>query len=124
MNTSPAKCCDVKHGERAAKVVPFTDILEHDSEYRLYIEMPGVTGDSLTVHYEDGVLHIEGKTPDSKDVEYLRREVPRRTFQRSFSLGDGINAEGIGAQLKDGVLLVRLPKSDVVKPRKIDVRTS
>ena len=83
-----------------------------------------MTANGLTVRYEDDELHIEGRTPEWQDVEYLRREVPRRTFQRSFSLGDGIDTEAIDAELKDGVLLVHLPKSDVVKPRKIDVRTS
>ena len=104
---------------------PRFDIWEGDDELVLYGDLPGVDRDDLDIQFENRQLTIRGKVRRRHDgVRYLYSEYSIGDFQRSFTIGEAINAEEISAELRDGVLTLHLPKSDEAKPRRIEVKVS
>lgn len=101
------------------------DVVEGQDAYELIAEVPGVRPEDLDVKLEEGVLTISGKRDDSHHEErngYRRIERRYGKFCRSFSLPEGIHDEAVSADLKDGVLTVRVPKGEKSRPRKIEVK--
>jgi len=112
--------------ERSATCLyrPRVDIVELEKEFRIDLEMPGVAKGDVELHFEKGTLRVSGKgaTRGNPDRPYDVREYGVGDFERTFRLGDGIDHEAIDAELKDGVLRVRLPKANATLPRRIEVR--
>ena len=104
---------------------PRIDILESDDELVLYADMPGVTAENLDIQFENRELRIHGKVwPRHKDVNFLYGEYGIGDFHRTFTIGESIDSEKIHAELRDGVLILHLPKTEAVKPRRIAVKSS
>jgi len=103
--------------------VPEVDIFETKDELTLHADMPGVSADDIDIHFEKGELSIHGKVParQAEGTRYLFREYEAGDFFRSFQISEVIDANQISAQYKDGVLTLRLPKVEALKPRKIAV---
>ena len=81
--------------------------------------------DTGKVLYENKELTIEGKVaPRHSDVEHLYSEYGVGDFHRTFTIGELIDVEKITAEFKHGAVTVHLPKSDGVKPRRIEVKAS
>lgn len=103
---------------------PRIDIWEATDELVLYADMPGVTAENLDIHFENRELRIHGKVcPRQENINFLFGEYGIGDFYRTFTIGEAINSEKISAELKDGVLTLHLPKSEAVKPRRIEVRS-
>ncbi len=103
---------------------PAVDIFETDQEIVLEVEMPGVTREQVQVEVDDGILHLRGERKFEKEVKEEnchRVERSYGTFHRSFSLPDTVNPEKVAAELKNGVLEVRLGKREHAKPKQIRV---
>ncbi|MCG3128477.1 MAG: Spore protein SP21 [Phycisphaerae bacterium] len=121
-------CCaqDVKpeRVQAGRTYVPFVDIVETPEELLLLADMPGVSSEGVDVRYERGELTIRGtvKPRQEAGTRYLRREYGVGDFHRAFTIGEGIDAEKIEAELKDGVLTLHLPKVRALRPRKIAVK--
>jgi HSP20 family molecular chaperone IbpA len=104
---------------------PRFDILEVKEGLLLYGDLPGVALEDLEIEYENGVLTVQGKVPPRHaDREYVYGEYGIGDFYRSFTVGESIDPSKIEAELHNGVLTLRLPKAEAVKPRKIEVKTS
>ncbi len=103
--------------------VPATDVYETADELVLVAEMPGVRQDGLEVTVEDNVLVIRGKPrPESQGGgDVLLQEFTAGEFYRAFQLPADYETAKIQAALKHGVLTLSLPKSDRLKPRRIEV---
>jgi len=109
---------------RAEVFAPRIDIVETDSELVLYADLPGVSPENLDVRYEDGRLTLDGRVPARQsDARYSTREYGVGNFQRTFSIGESIDASRIAAELSRGVLVLHLPKLERVQPRRIPVQT-
>ena len=106
-------------------IVPAVDIYETDDEYVLKADMPGVKKEELDITFEKNQLEISGKVdPALVEDESIRyREYTLYNYNRRFTVGDGIDSQKIEAKLDDGVLTLTLPKSEKVKPRKIEVKS-
>ena len=96
------------------------NITEDEHGFHLTAPVPGWKDDEVDVEINHGVLtlkgvHEEKKEDDSK--EYKMREFVRRSFERSFRLGDHVDQDKITAKLEDGVLNVVMPKKEEVKPQ-------
>jgi HSP20 family protein len=94
--------------------VPAVDIVEKDQAYEISAELPGMDEKNIEVKYADGMLTIKGErdeTKEEKKKDYHLSERRYGSFQRTFSLPDGVDAEKIEANFKKGVLTVTLPKS-------------
>ena len=103
---------------------PAVDIYDHGEEIVLVADMPGVSGDSLDIHLEKGMLTIRGRaSPFPADGEMVFQEYQVGDFVRSFTVTEDVDTEGISAELTNGVLTLRLPKAAEMKPRKIQVKT-
>ena len=102
---------------------PRFDIWENDDEMILYGDLPGVMPEDLDVRFENPVLTIHGKVrPRHNDHKLLHCEYGIGDFHRTFTIGEAIDTERISAELKNGVVTVHLPKSEKVKPRRIEVK--
>lgn len=104
---------------------PAVDIVESESEVLLVADMPGVASGDVTVSLERSVLTVKGKAKaeDASGKTLIRSEYGVGDFERSFTLSDDIDKEQIAAEMKDGVLRVRLPKAAQVC-KKITVTAS
>lgn len=114
-----------KDVERDVGWNPLVDIKEEPKQFTLFAEVPGVEPKDIHIHFEDGVLTIEGKkeykTEDKKEG-YARTERYFGSFYRSFSLPKVVNGEGIVAKTKDGVLEITIPKRQEATLKKIEVQ--
>lgn len=102
---------------------PRFDITENENELTLYGDLPGVSQDDLAVRYENEQLIISGRVATRNEgLQVLRQEYGIGDFQRTFTIGESINAEAINAEVHNGVLVVHLPKAEVAKPKRIAVK--
>ncbi len=102
---------------------PTVDIFETKDELVLVADMPGVPSDGVDVDVEGDELSIEGRvrSSDYDGLKPLHVEYGVGGYYRRFTLGELIDREGIKAQLKDGVLVLRLPKAERARARRITV---
>jgi HSP20 family molecular chaperone IbpA len=107
----------------ARSFVPVTDIYEAENALTVVLEMPGVDKGSVDINVEAGVLTIEGRLDFSKyeGMQPVYTEYNIGHYRRSFSLSNKIDQSKIGAEMKDGVLTITLPKAEEAKPRRISV---
>ena len=103
--------------------VPVTDIFETNAALMLVLEMPGVDRENINVKLESGVLTIEGAIDFAKyeGMYPVYTEYNVGNYARSFELSSNIDQDRISAELKDGVVMLTLPKVEKAKPRKIKV---
>ena len=102
---------------------PVVDIFETPAELVVLADMPGVIPEGLDVRLEGDVLTIDGR-PKSDDYEGLKPlhvEYNVGGFHRRFTLGEAVDRDAIRAELKNGVLALRLPKAERAKARRINV---
>jgi len=106
---------------------PHVDIIEQPEELVLVADMPGVEAKDVDVRYEQGELTLHGKVDprqDEQGTSFLLREYNVGDYWRTFRLGEGIDPDGIRAELKNGVMELHLPKAKTARPRKIAVQES
>lgn len=107
---------------RVTYLTPLTNILETKDGYVLEAEMPGVGKDGLDVTVENGQLTIIGRRTHSNGTSTpLHRESRENNYRRVFEIDPSIDATKISAKVEQGVLTLHLPKTEAVKPRKINV---
>lgn len=111
-----------RNSEEARVSFPI-DIRTSEEDYMVQAFLPGVLPEDLDVVIESNIVTIKGelKIERNEDDQYLLKERPFGMFQRSFELPDDVDAEKVEAELKNGVLSLRLPKSELAKPRKIKI---
>jgi HSP20 family protein len=104
--------------------LPTADIYEAESDLNVILEMPGVDKASVMVNVENGVLNVEGRLDLSKyqGLRPLYTEYNIGHYARSFRLSSKIDQSKISAEMKDGVLSLKLPKVEDAKPRAIKVK--
>jgi len=104
--------------------LPTADIYETQDALTVVLEMPGVEKSNVDVRVEDGILEVEGRLDLSKyqGLQPIYTEYNIGHYSRSFQLSSRIDQNKIGAELKDGVLSLTLPKVEEAKPRSIEVR--
>lgn len=108
--------------EEGRFLTPPVDIYETDDGLEVLVDMPGVGREGVSLGVEDGILTIEGTPTWATTGETVYEEFRLGRYHRRFRLTDAVDAEGIDAELKHGVLRIRLPKAERMRPRKIDVR--
>jgi len=110
-------------GREFPEFAPAVDIFDQGDEIVLVADMPGVTAESLAIHLDRGVLTVRGRVGSpASEGELVFQEYRVGDFVRTFNLTEDIDSEGISAELTDGVLTLRLPKTSERKPRRIPVK--
>ena len=102
---------------------PAADIYETETSYLIAMDLPGIDRESLQIDVDENRLIVKG-TRDIAESKQHRMERPRGKFLRTFSVPGSVDQGKIGAEYKDGVLQVRLPKRSEPKPKKIDIKIS
>lgn len=124
---SPLFSRTLRRNGEGSEWTPLADISETDKEYVIKAELPEVKKEDVKVTLDGGVITISGERrheKEHKDENEIRVESFYGTFSRSFSLPDHIDPKGIRAESKDGVLRVRIPKTQVAatSPVAIEVK--
>jgi len=105
---------------------PAVDVTEDDKAYKVTAELPGLEEKDIDVTVAGGMLTIKGEKSYEKDEKHKNRHVSERaygSFQRSFALPDGVDADKIAADMAKGVLTITLPKTaEAAKQQKIEVK--
>jgi len=106
---------------------PSVDIAETPEAFEIKAELPDVKKEDVRVTVEEGQLRISGERKQEKEErgkKYHRVERSYGSFMRSFSLPENVDDSKLSAEYKDGVLNVRLPKTEKAKPKAIAVKVS
>jgi HSP20 family protein len=102
---------------------PAVDIYEDAEGITLKADLPGVSGDRLDIRVDGKTLSIDARasidTPE--DMEALYADLTASRFRRDFTLSNELETDQIRAEMKDGVLTLRVPKRAELQPRKIEV---
>lgn len=103
---------------------PNVDVLEDASGLTLLVDLPGVPKDAIELKLEGDALSISGDiaAPAYDGVQPIYAEVAAGRYRRAFTLSRELDASRIEASGKDGVLRLRIPKTERAQPRRIEVR--
>lgn len=110
----------------AATWTPPVDILERKDRIVLTAELPGFAEDQIRLHFEDGVLTLDGERRFEKEVDDARYHCVERSygrFARSFRLPANVDEEAISATFQNGLLVVELPKRVEARPKSIRIHS-
>ena len=102
---------------------PAANVWEQDVVLLVEMELPGIKSDQVDVSVSGGELTVKINRPEvvQEGVTYHRRERPVGSLARVLRLPIEVDADRVEAELRDGVLLITLPKAESAKPRKITV---
>ncbi|HET8783473.1 MAG TPA: Hsp20/alpha crystallin family protein [Pyrinomonadaceae bacterium] len=101
---------------------PAADIYETESGFGIAIDLPGVARNGVEIDVDDNRLIVKGTREIAESTH--RAERPRGKFMRTFTIPGSVDQGGIGADYKDGVLQIRLPKRQEQKAQKITIKVS
>lgn len=129
-NDNPTQTASTRRDAAAANppqppaLLPPVDIVENDSGILLIADLPGVSKERLGVRVDGDNLVIEGEAEVAlpEQLEVVHSEVRQPLYRRSFSLSRELDTSKIEANLRDGVLRLRIPKAEEARPRRIEVR--
>ena len=110
--------------ERESWIAPLVDIYETKDDYYLSAQMPGVNKEDVKIKLEEGNLVIMGRIDYELNVnnKYVLKETEIGNFYRRFKISDSVDETKIDAKLENGVLNVKLPKHDRLKPKTIEIK--
>ena len=109
--------------------IPSIDVAETDEAIEIKTDLPGIKAKDVNVEIRNNFLTISGETQEEKKSEegngrkYHRIERRSGSFSRSVRLPCDVQQDKIDAELKDGVLSVKLPKAEEAKSKKIAVKS-
>ena len=110
----------------AGALLPPVDVIEDASGITLQADLPGVSREKLALHVEADTLTIEGELslemPQGMEATHAEVSLPR--YRRVFTLSRELDTEHLAAELKQGVLTLRIPKAEHARPRRIEVKAA
>ena len=96
------------------------NVRDEEDTFVISALVPGLKADDLNIQVLEDVVRIDGEFK-ANDEEYLLRELPNGSFQRTLRMPSEIDADKVEARIADGVLTLRLPKAESARPKKIKV---
>lgn len=130
MNTQSQKVTTTSRASVPARAEytlrPAVDVFENGDGITLWADMPGVSKERLNVRVDANTLRLEGdiEFPLGENMQALYADVRSNRYGCTFELSNELDTAAIEANLKDGVLTVRIPKRAELRPRKIEVQTT
>jgi len=114
------------HAQEATALTPPVDIVEDAEGIVVTVDMPGVSKDHVSIGVEGDTLTLEGVVSlgENTQLQPVYQEVGVAQYRRSFVLSRDLDTEHIEAQMRDGVLTLRVPKREQARPRRIEVRAA
>ena len=112
-----------RHAFGQSPVLPL-DVVRHENDVTLRLDVPGIDPESIDVTVDHGVLTVSVKRQEERteNDKFFVRERTMGTFTRRLRLSENLNAEAVEASYDNGVLEVRIPVLEQAKPRKVEVR--
>jgi HSP20 family protein len=107
-----------------ASWTPGVDVVEEADTYVFSVDLPGVPKENVEITFEDNILTVSGsrdRREESNDGQYRRIERRYGKFTRSFALPSQVDTAKVDAKFQDGVLVIRVPKAETAKARKIQI---
>lgn len=104
---------------------PAADIIEDEDQLVVRLEIPGMRKEDLSISLRENHLTVKGERKgeeEKKGRTYHRREFYYGSFERNFVLPASIDPEKVSATYENGILEIKLPKSEAVKPREIPIK--
>lgn len=104
---------------------PRADIYETEDHVVVQLDVPGVNADQIDIQSEKGMVSIKGERPFSGDVagrKYYRVENLYGPFERYFEIPRTLDTNNVEAKYQEGVLTLTFPKTEEVKPKKIEIQ--
>ena len=124
MSDNPAVSKQAKSASAEVALMPPVNVFEDAAGITLYADLPGVPKDKLNLQVEADTLTIEGElsldTPE--DMEATHAEIGLARYRRVFTLSKELDSEKVSAELRNGVLKLRIPKAEHAQPRRIEVK--
>jgi HSP20 family protein len=113
--------------DRQESWLPAVDVYDSKDAVVLKAELSGMDPGDIQIEVEDNVLTIKGERKFEEKIDegrYYRVERRFGSFERSLALPQGVRPDDIQADYEDGILVVRVPKAEEEKPRKIEVKAA
>lgn len=116
----------LEKAERRTVFSPSLDIIDGEGAYVITADVPGAISDGIEISLDGDLLTVKAKvkTPDLEGLPLIYGEYEVGDFETTLRVSEGVDREKIGAELKDGVLTVTLPKAEEIKPRQIKVKAA
>ena len=113
------------HRDFAPAFNPRAEVTEHEKEFRLALEVPGMKREDIHAEVKDGTLRLWGERKayakkEKENVCYSERSYG--SFERTFQLPENVAADRIDAKYNNGILELTIPKTEEVKPKAIEVK--
>jgi HSP20 family protein len=115
-------------GNAGSAFMPAADVIVSPEDVIVHMDVPGVPKDNLEIEIENDVLTVRGERPypygeqDERTWQRIERSFGR--FERDLRVPRGLDADAIEASLADGVLTLRVPKPEPLKPRRVEIHTA
>jgi HSP20 family molecular chaperone IbpA len=126
MSDNPAVSKQAQATSAEAAMMPPVNVFEDAAGITLYADLPGVPKDRLNLQVEADTLTIEGEvsldTPEGMEATHAEIGLPR--YRRVFTLSKELDSEKVSAELRNGVLKLRIPKAEHAQPRRIEVKVA
>ncbi len=109
--------------QERVSVAPRVDVYENPDGLLVLADLPGATKDTVEINLDKGQLTIEARREGKTYATTLSSEYRPVDYYRVFAVPQGIDASKIEADLDSGVLRLRLPKAESIKPKRIEIKT-
>ena len=112
-NMFPTFAADLGDDFFAKGSFPKVNVINRDHNILIEAAIPGMSRDDIEVEMTDKILTIQGGSKQRTDVEdsqYVKREIKRSAFRRSFTLNDNLDSDNISATFDNGILSLNIPK--------------
>lgn len=116
---------DALRGGREVVPRPAVTVIEFPDRYTVECDLPGLRLEDIQLNFHDGMLEISGErhaVEPEEGGEVTTGERPVGRFLRKLRISKDVDVSAIDATLADGVLLIRIPKTEAVQPQKISIR--
>ena len=104
---------------------PTADIFDNEKDFLIRLELPGIKKEEVKIDFNDNILSVSGeRKPDASlsQEKFHRMECLYGKFNRSFTLPQHIDAEKIEGTLREGILNIRIPKSEKAQKKSIPIQ--
>jgi HSP20 family protein len=123
----PAATSDIRSMPRGT--FPMLNMGRTDDAFLVYVFAPGLGEQDIEISVQDNVLTLKGKrepavADEAAGHSYYRQERFSGEFSRSITLPEGVDTERAGARVANGLVEIRLPKREEVKPRRVEIKTA
>ena len=113
---------ETRSSEKYSK--PAVNIIETEEGLTLTADIPGASKDALDVNVEKGILTISAPVSWSMPGNPIYTEFELASYYRQFSIPESLDHEKAKAHIANGILTLRVPKTEAAKPRKIDIKVA